>query len=441
MSFKNLLTTLNQRFRAIQPLGNRFPSYLFLVKWLLISLIISLFIGTASALFLKSLSWSTNLRETHVWMISFLPVVGGLIGWVYLQIGKNVEAGNNLIIDTINKPEKTTPLKMGILVYLGTIATHLFGGSAGREGTALQMAGSIADQFSKPLHLSSADRSILLIAAVAGGFGSVFGTPLAGSLFAIEFYTIGRLKYNALLPAFLTAIFSDLVTKLWHVPHTHYGIGHIPDISFVSILWAIFAGVIFGICAATFSKSMHLVTGVFKSTISYPPFRPVIGGLIVCLVVFCLGSTQYIGLGIPTIVASFHEQSAPYDFAVKLILTVITLSAGFKGGEVTPLFFIGATLGSAISIFIPLPIGLLAGMGFVAVFAGATNTPIACILMAIELFGASSGVYASIACVVAYLASGHTSIYGRQQIGEAKNPMLISHQNKYIGELTQRIKQ
>lgn len=159
------------------------------------------------------------------------------------------------------------------------------------------------------------------------------------------------------------------------------------------------------------------------------------GGIIVALFVLILGTTKYIGLGIPTIVQSFDQQLPAYDFAIKMILTIITLSAGFKGGEVTPLFFIGATLGNALSLFIPLPTGLLAGMGFVAVFAGATNTPIACSIMAIELFGAECGVYVSIACVVSYLLSGHNSIYGRQVIGEAKHQRFSNQEGKRLNEL------
>ncbi|PVH24683.1 voltage-gated chloride channel family protein [Sphingobacterium corticibacter] len=440
MSFLKSFNILKQTIAFAKSFNNKYPSYFFLLKWLLLTLIIAVFIGTASALFLKSLFWATNFRENHVWLIGLLPIAGLLVGIVYYKLGQNVEAGNNLIIDTINEPKDIMPLKMGILVYLGTIVTHLFGGSAGREGTALQMAGSIADQFTKPFKLSPSDRSILIVAAVAGGFGSVFGTPLAGSLFAIEFYAIGKLKYNALLPAFLTAIFADLVAKYWNVPHAHYTIDFVPEISFINIGWAIVAGILFGICAATFSKSMYWITKLFKTKISYAPLRPLIGGIIVCLVVLLLGTTKYIGLGIDSIVSAFYVPSSLYDFAIKLILTVITLSAGFKGGEVTPLFFIGATLGSAISLFVPIPTGLLAGMGFVAVFAGATNTPLACILMAIELFGSEGALYVALACITAYFASGHSSIYNSQRIGEAKHPAFLGQRNKRMGELLKNIR-
>lgn len=419
---KQLRTLLRLIQIKILLLSRKYPALLYIIKWFFISLIIGITAGSASAGFLESLTWATHFREAHIWLIAFLPLAGLAVGMLYYYYGKDVEAGNNLLIETIHEPaQKTIPFKMAPFVYLGTVITHLFGGSAGREGTALQMAGALADQFKGLLRLNQEERKVLIISAIAAGFGSVFGTPLAGALFGLEVFLVGKIRYNGIFPAFASAILADQVTRLWNVHHTHYLIGFIPETNVLPFFYCVIAGIAFGTCAAMFSRMMHYGGSFFKSKIAYPPLRPFVGGIMVAVAVFAMGTTRYIGLGIPVIEEAFGKQLPLYDFALKIMFTVITLSAGFKGGEVTPLFFIGATLGSALSLFIPLPYGLLAGMGFVAVFAGATNTPLACTLMGIELFGAECGVYVAIACIVSYLFSGNNSIYTKQKIGEAKN--------------------
>ncbi|MCL7753931.1 voltage-gated chloride channel family protein [Polaribacter sp. Z022] len=397
-------------------------SLLFLLKWSFICLLIGGFTGSASAVFLWSLEWATNYREANKWIIWLLPIAGFIIGLSYHLYGKSVVKGNNLLVDEYHEPKKIIPFKMAPLVFIGTILTHLFGGSAGREGTAVQIGGAIADQFTKLFKLSNLDRKIILVAGISAGFSSVFGTPLAGAIFALEVMVIGRIKFDAIIPSFLAAVFANYFCDVWHISHhTHYTISTISELTPATILWSLLAGIIFGLASMLFSKSTHFWGTLFKKHINYPPLRPVIGGVILAIVVYLMGTTKYIGLGVPTIVDAFNIDLNSYDFLLKIIFTSFTLGAGFKGGEVTPLFFIGATLGNVLIWFIPMPMPLLAGMGFVAVFAGATNTPIACTIMGIELFGIESGVFIALACTTSYLFSGHSGIYSSQFIGSPKH--------------------
>ena len=386
----------------------------FALRWLTISALVAAVAGSASAWFLITLNAVTDFRESHTAIVWLLPVAGLAIGALYYYLGGPAEQGNNLLIDAIHDPVQRVPLRMAPLVYVGTMLTHLFGGSAGREGTALQMSASLAHPLVRLFKMDAHDNRLLLIAAISAGFGSVFGTPLAGAIFALEVFLVGSVRYDAIFPAFAAGILADYVAHLWHAPHTIYRVGSIPPIDANAFVWAMAAGLIFGAVAWLFSHSMHRLQNTLKAIIPHAMMRPFVGGMVLAVAVYYLG-TRYIGLGVPVIEQAFSAQAAPHEFALKIAFTILTLSAGFKGGEVTPLFFIGALLGSALSVFVPLPVGLLAAMGFVAVFAGATNTPLACTVMAMELFGAGTGVYAAIACVVAFLTSGNATIYTRQQ--------------------------
>ncbi len=387
---------------------------IFSLRWLIISALIAALAGTASAWFLISLNWATGFREAHSVIIWLLPAAGLAIGALYHFWGGAAEQGNNLLIDAIHDPVMRVPLRMAPLVYAGTILTHAFGGSAGREGTALQMAASLAHPLVGLFKMDAHEKRMLLIAAISAGFGSVFGTPIAGAIFALEVFLVGSVRYDAIFPAFAAGILADYVGHLWQAPHTIYRVGSIPQMDANGFAWSLAAGLVFGITAWAFSHGMHRMSDTFKRVIPHPLMRPVAGGIVVSVAVYFIG-TRYIGLGIPVIEQAFSMQFGPHEFALKIAFTILTLAAGFKGGEVTPLFFIGAALGSALSLFMPLPVGLMAAMGFVAVFAGATNTPLACTVMAMELFGAGTGVYAAIACVIAFLSSGSATIYNRQQ--------------------------
>lgn len=400
-------------------------------KWLAVLLPMAVAIGSASAFFLWSLDALTRVRFSNPWLLWLLPLGGFAVGWLYHHYGKSAAAGNNLLIDEIHQPGAGVPRRMAPLVLIGTLVTHLFGGSAGREGTAVQMGGSIAGAFARILKLDAGSVRLLLMAGVAAGFGSVFGTPIAGAVFALEVLVIGRMQYDALIPCFIASLVADWTCGAWGIGHTHYHVnvaaaGPHPDLWLLGKV--VLAAIAFGLAGALFSWCSHKLADVFKRFIPRPEFRPVAGGLLVIGLFFLAGTPDYLGLGVIgnrpdaiTLPAMFTSMEIPASAWIwKLVFTVVTLGAGFKGGEVTPLFFIGAALGNALAVALGAPIDLFAALGFVAIFAGATNTPLASTLLGMELFGAGNGLYLATACIIAYRFSGHTGIYAAQRLAVPK---------------------
>lgn len=403
------------------------------VQWLLVLATISVLIGSAVALFLWMLDLVTNVRIANPVLLWLLPLAGAATGAAYARSGGSLHRGNTLIIDEIHAPGGGVPTRLAPLVLVATLVTHLFGGSAGREGTAVQMGGAIASGFERHVlararslrALRTRERSLLLQAGVAAGFGAVFGTPFAGAIFAVEIIRVRRDVLIALTSCLVAAMIADQVTLAWSIVHTTYpqvlsATGSFDSRATLLLLAKVVsAGIGFGLASLLFTRAAHGTSALLARVVDRAWLRPVIGGAAVIVLVLLLGTRDYLGLGVTaadpqqvTIVSSFRDGGAqPWSWALKGLFTTITVSSGFKGGEVTPLFFIGASLGNALAQLLHAPVTLFAALGFVAVFAGATKTPVACTVMGLELFGLQAGGWIATACAVAYLCSGPTGIY------------------------------
>ncbi|WP_243108632.1 voltage-gated chloride channel family protein [Clostridium rectalis] len=397
--------------------------YTFL-RWIVLGGLIGILTGTAAAFFLKSLQFATNKRLELPWLLFFLPFGGMLVSYVYMKYGKDSSKGNNLILEQIHESQGKIPVRMGIFALFGTVITHLFGGSAGREGTGVQIGASIAEGVSNLFKLDRLDRNILLMSGISSGFASVFGTPLAGTIFGMEIIFIGIINYEALVPCTIAAFIGDFITNFWGVKHTHYIVGVIPSFSTKLMFKIIIIGIIFGLISKIFSELTHKLKKMFSIYFKNTIIKSAVGGIIVIILVYIVGNRNYLGLSIPLMMDAFKYTSKIQDFILKTIFTSLTLGSGYQGGEVTPLFVIGSTLGSFMSGIMNEPISFFASLGLIGVFAGATNAPIASFIMGIELFGSDIGKYMFIICVTSYLFSGHSSIYSAQKIGMSKTKFI-----------------
>ena len=370
--------------------------------------------GFAASLFLISLAWVSEFRNTHSYLVYGLPFSGLVIGYLYHLYGREIQPGTNLIIDEIHNPQKVLPLRMAPLIYFATLLTHLFGGSAGREGTAVQMGASLSDQLSLIFKIPVAERKTLLLCGMGSAFGAAIGAPFAGVFFGMEIVRAGKLRRKpaALLECALASVAAYTVTRICHASHLAY-----PHFSNLAFSWREAAGLListllFAFIVRSFVWLTHRIESFHAKMVKYPPLRPFIGGILLLLLFTLLPWQGFEGLGLETIFASFQTPQDFSVFAIKLLLTALTLGSGFKGGEFIPLVFMGATSGSALSGVLQLDPQLLASLGFVAVFGAAAKAPLTCSILAVELFGWSIAPYAIIACYLSAFLSGNFSIYG-----------------------------
>ncbi len=378
--------------------------------------------GFIAAAFLGSLNWAGTTRENYAWLVYFLPLGGLAVGLLYHHFGQPIAGGTSLVLDAVHVPDGEVPSRMAPMIWAGSVLSHLVGASVGREGAAVQLVASTVDDSSRRMRLPHASRRVLLVAAIAAAFGGLFGVPVAGGLFALEAQRRSRLHANAVAPALVASVVANDIARRVGADHRH-----LDAITGLSLSWplvwrVVVAAVCFGLVAVAFIQMEHRVKDVFARTVKYPPLRPVIGGVLVLILTALAGTRAYLGISTDLMYGALTGAVgiASAAFAWKLIFTATSLGSGFVGGEMFPLFIMGALAGAQFARVTDASIPLFAALGLIAVFAAASNTPVTCIVIGIELFGwGGLGAYIP-AVLIAVAVSGDHTIY-------KPSPLLKTH--------------
>ena len=394
-------------------------------------------VGAVLATFLYALNFVTTLRGRAVWLIALLPLVAVATTWVYQKIGAGAEHGNNMVIQDIHQQGRV-PGRTVVLTYVFSLFTHLCGGSAGREGAGVAIGASLFAKVAQWLRLRHADRRVLTMAGIAAGFSAIFGTPFAGGFFGLEMAFVGKVSYEALIPCFVASYVANLVCRLLGIGYEKMALQAPVTPSFKLVVVAVVAAVIFGLVARGFIVSVRVVKRLYAKVLSNALLRSFVAAALISLLILGLGLERYAGLSSWMVQAGFGGQTTFFDPLAKFVLTVLTLAVGLQGGEVTPLFCVGASLGGAIGVLTGTDVTLLAGLGMIATFGSAANAPLTTIAVGIELFGARGLPYYVGAALIGYFLVGSESLYPSQIVATAKSRSKRYQQSKSLSELQRR---
>lgn len=387
-------------------------------KWVFLSVVIGLLGGFVGTVFHISVEKVTLVREAQPLMICFLPLAGLLIIFLYKTF-RLENKGTNNIIEKVRTDEKI-PFMLAPLIFIGTTITHLFGGSAGREGAALQLGGSIGYQIGKVFKLDEKDLSIIVLCGMSAVFSANFGTPITATLFALEVISVGVIYYAALLPCTIASVMACQVAIHMGVSPDAFHIDYIPQISLSVVTRTVILACLCAVVSVIFCVALHKTEQWFKRVLPNEYIRIFVGGLCIVALTFLVGSTEYNGSGFLVIERAMTGHVLPEAFLLKIIFTAITMAVGFKGGEIVPTFFIGATFGCFAGSLMGLDPGFAAAVGLIAMFCGVVNCPIASVMLGLELFGADCMVLFVVVCAVSYMLSGYRGLYSSQKIVYSK---------------------
>ncbi|MDO4294076.1 MAG: chloride channel protein [Eubacteriales bacterium] len=389
------------------------------LRWILIATVTGLVVGSVSTVFHFCLKYAVDFRHSHLWIAAFLPLAGLVIVFLYRRFHYENNAGTDTVIDSIHR-EAHIPLRMSFLIFVSTTLTVLFGGSVGREGAAMQIGGSIGEQLGELLRFNEKDKKIILMSGISAAFSALFGTPMAAAFLAMEIASIGIMYYAALVPCIWASLTAFLLARALNAPFDDLRIHVALDLNLISVLRVALLAILCALVSILFCRAMHAVKALYIRFFPNTYLRVFVGGLFVVTLAALLRTDDYLGPGMDIIEQALNGQAVPAAFLLKILFTSLTIGAGFKGGEIVPSFFVGATFGCLFAALTGSSAPLCAAIGMVAVFCGVTNCPITALLISFELFGFGQAYYYLIAVAVSYMLSGYYSLYHSQTIVYSK---------------------
>lgn len=388
-------------------------------KWVVFSLLVGLIVGLCGTAFYYGMSFVTLLRQQNQWLIFLLPVGGLLIVGLYHLFRDEKDTGTNLVISAIHSGDEL-PFRMAPLIFISTLITHLCGGSAGREGAALQMGGSIGNSLGHLFRFDDKDKHVMIMCGMSAAFSALFGTPMAAAIFSMEMVSVGVMYYIALVPCVISSLVAHGIAVYFGVSNDLFLIRGIPGFGIVNAVKISVLAILCALVSILFCVVLHQTEHLYKKFFANPYIRAALGGCIIILLTLLVGNRDYNGTGIHIIEQCLEGTVRPEAFLLKIIFTALTLGAGYKGGEIVPSFFIGATFGCLFGSLIGFSPSLCAAVGMCSVFCGVTNCPITSLLISFELFGYDGMPYFLLAVAFSYMLSGYFGLYKSQRIVYSK---------------------
>lgn len=395
------------------------------MKWVIFALITGLVVGSIATMFHFSIAIATMVREATPWIIFLLPIGGLIIVRCYRMVKDEKELSTNSVLSAIHSNEKL-PLKMAPLIFVSTVITHLFGGSAGREGAALQLGGSIGNGLGALFHFDDNDKHIMIMCGMSAAFAALFGTPMAAAIFSMEVISVGIMQYSALVPCVIASLSAFSVAQAFGVGQELFLVEWVPNFTIFSAAKITILAVLCAVLSIAFCILLHQTEHLYKKLFKNQYLRVVVGGCLIIVLTLLVGDQTYNGTGMHVIEEAMDGHVIPYAFLLKMLFTAITIGAGYKGGEIVPSFFIGATFGCLFGNILGFAPDLCAAVGMASLFCGVTNCPITSLLISFELFGYEGMPYYLLAIAFSYMLSGYYGLYSSQRI------MYSKYRTKYI---------